>query len=311
MAVTGAAVAYAGIELGGTKILCRLMGADGARLGEVRFATSTPTQALADLTAFLRGSLRGRALTALGVASFGPIGLDPSGPDYGRLLATPKPGWAGFDLRGALLAQFPVPLALDTDVNAAALAEQARGAGRGLGSVAYVTVGTGIGAGLALEGRTLRGALHPEAGHLRLRRRAGDDVPSSCPFHEDCAEGLASGPAVARRLGNRRSLADDPRTFALVATYLGELAASLVLCWSPHRILLGGGVMAAEGLRRAVAGAMQGALGDYLPGPVRDPDYLAAPELTDAGLEGALMLARAVTAQAAAPAPAGGRVGAA
>ncbi len=294
MAATGSAPAYAGIELGGTKILCRLVGGDGTRLGEARFATSTPAQALADLTQFLHG----QGLTALGVASFGPIGLDPSGADYGRLLATPKPGWAGFDLRGALQAQFPVPLALDTDVNAAALAEQASGAGQGLGSVAYVTVGTGIGAGLALEGRTLRGALHPEAGHLRLRRRAGDDVPSSCPFHEDCAEGLASGPAVTRRLGDSRSLAADPCAFALVAAYLGDLVASLVLSWSPHRIVLGGGVMATVGLRGAVARAMHGTLGDYIPGPARDPRYLCAPALADAGLEGALMLARAAAGQA-------------
>jgi fructokinase len=294
MGARAATAAYAGIELGGTKILCRLMGRDGAWLGEARFATSTPAQALADLKAFLRG----RAVSALGVASFGPIGLDPSGADYGRLLATPKPGWGGFDLRGALQAQFPVPLALDTDVNAAALAEQACGAGRGLSSVAYVTVGTGIGAGLALEGRTLRGALHPEAGHLRLRRRAGDDAPSSCPFHEDCAEGLASGRAVAHRLGERRSLTEDPWTFALAAAYLGELAASLVLCWSPHRIVLGGGLMATEGLRGAVAQAMHGTLGDYLPGPARDPRYLSAPALADAGLEGALMLARAVAGPA-------------
>jgi fructokinase len=294
MATTSATAAYAGIELGGTKILCRLVAGDGARLGEARLATSTPAQALAELTAFLRG----RELRALGVASFGPIGLDPAGADYGRLLATPKPGWAGFDLRGALRAQFPVPLGLDTDVNAAALAEQASGAGRGLGSVAYVTVGTGIGAGLALEGRTLRGALHPEAGHLRLRRRSGDDVPSNCPFHEDCVEGLASGPAVARRLGERRSLAEDPQTFALVAAYLGDLAASLVLCWSPHRIVLGGGVMGTAGLRGAVARAMHATLGDYLPGPARDPHYLSAPALADAGLEGALLLARAAAGRA-------------
>ena len=120
------------------------------------------------------------------------------------MLATPKPGWAGFDLRGALQAQFPVPLALDTDVNAAALAEQACGAGRGLGSVAYVTVGTGIGAGLALEGRTLRGALHPEAGHLRLRRRAGDDAPEQLPVSRGLRGRTGLGPghcAPARRRG--------------------------------------------------------------------------------------------------------------
>ena len=245
-------------------------------------------------TAFLRGSLRGRGLTALGVASFGPIGLDPSGPDYGRLLATPKPGWAGFDLRGALLGSFPCRwCSTPTSMRRRSPSRQAAPAAA-WARVAYVTVGTGIGAGLALEGRTLRGALHPEAGHLRLRRRAGDDAPSSCPVSRGlCGRpGLGPGRCAPPR-GRGAHWPMTRRAFALVAAYLGELAASLVLTWSPHRIVLGGGVMAAEGLRRAVAGAMQGTLGDYLPGPARDPDYLAAPELTDAGLEGALMLARA------------------
>jgi fructokinase len=208
------------------------------------------------------------------------------------LLRTPKAGWADFDLRAGLARRFQVPLAIDTDVNAAALAEQQAGAARGSRSVAYVTVGTGIGGGLAIDGRTLRGALHPEVGHMRLRRRAGDRHISTCAFHDDCAEGLAAGPAVARRLGGRGSLPEAPEVMETVAGYLGDLAANLVLAWSPHRMVFGGGVMAAPGLIEKIRQAMRAAIGNYeVIGPSQS-DFLVPASLSDAGLEGALLLAR-------------------
>jgi fructokinase len=295
-AKTATATAYAGVELGGTKILCRLVGTDGRVLANRRFATSTPEQAIADLAGCLREGLQGRRLSALAVASFGPIGLDPAARHYGRLLGTPKAGWSGFDVRSGLLAHFPGPFVIDTDVNAAALAEQASGAGRGLRSVAYVTVGTGIGGGVAIEGVTLKGSLHPEIGHMRLRRRDGDHAASTCPFHEDCAEGLAAGPAVARRLGPGHTLEQEPQTLDLVAAYLGDLMANLTLAWSPQRIVAGGGVMAVPGLLAKVAQGMRANLGGYGGEVMNAAGYLAPAQLQDAGLEGAIMLAREASA---------------
>jgi fructokinase len=284
---------YAGIELGGTKILCRVEDARAAVLAHGRFATSTPGRAVEELVACINGASGGRALAALGVASFGPLVIDPQSPTYGCMLATAKPGWSHFNLRAALHAHFPIPLAIETDVNAAAIAEQARGAGRGLHSVAYVTVGTGIGGGLAIDGAALRGALHPEIGHMRLRRRAGDRQSSTCPFHDDCAEGLAAGPAVTGRLGAGRALADAPEVLALLGDYLGDLAANLTLAWSPQRIVFGGGVMGVAGLLAKVQDGMRAALGDYGSQVGAAQGYLAQAELADAGLEGALILARA------------------
>jgi fructokinase len=163
--------------------------------------------------------------------------------------ATSKSGWIDSNLRARLQEQLGVPVAVDTDVNAAAIAEQRLGAGASLPSVAYVTVGTGIGAGLAIGGQSLKGALHPEAGHIRLVRRPDDQAPSTCPFHADCAEGLVSGPALRRRLGEGHDLADNPALVELVADYLGQLAAALVLVWSPHRIVWGGGSSRARSSR--------------------------------------------------------------
>ena len=283
---------HAAIELGGTKVICRAVADDGTAMGERRFATSTPDVAVDDVCGAIESWRAAEALRGIGVASFGPIVVDPASGDFGRFLDTNKPGWSRFDLRAALRGRLGAPLAIDTDVNAAALAELELGAGRGVDSVAYGTVGTGVGGGLASQAGRLHGALHPEIGHLMLRRRAGDDLPSACGFHADCVEGLVSGPALARRLGPGRTLADAPEVAALVAAYLGDLAVLLVLAWAPHRIVLGGGVMSTPGLRERVAQAMREALGNYAAPGAQGADYVAAPRFSDSGLEGALLMAR-------------------
>lgn len=284
----------AGIETGGTKILARIAKLEnGETVAERRWKTGAANEAADQLADFLSDLPGGSRLAAVGIAAFGPLIVDPNSPDYGRMLATPKLGWAGSNLRSDLEARLGIPVAVDTDVNAAAIAEQALGAGAGLPSVAYVTVGTGIGVGLATAGRSLRGAMHPEAGHLRLVRQLGDDAPSSCPFHTDCAEGLVSGPALRRRLGEGRDLGDDPVLEELVADYLGQLAAALVLAWSPHRIVWGGGVMSAAPLLSRIGPKLLESLGGYGAGPmVEEPDFCVPAMLENAGLEGALMMAR-------------------
>lgn len=279
----------AGIETGGTKILARISSPDGAIVAEKRWPTSTAEQAAEQLGDFLAG----HRIAAAGMAAFGPLIIDPASPDYGQMQATSKPGWSGTNLRAALEARLGIPIAVDSDVNAAAIAEQKLGAGEGLPTVAYVTVGTGIGAGLAIEGRSLKGALHPEAGHLPIIRRPGDDVPSICPFHPNCAEGLVSGPAVRKRLDEGRDLADDPLLIELVADYLGQLAASLVLAWSPHRIVWGGGVISGVPLVPLIERQLGATLNGYGVGPaVAQPGFCSPTALEHAGLEGALLIAR-------------------
>lgn len=285
----------AGVETGGTKILACLRDLDsGETIAERKWQTGPAERAAEDLLGFLTSAVPvGGRLAAGGLAAFGPLIVDPASPDYGQVQATPKPGWTGSNLRRALQDGLGVPVAVDTDVNAAAIAEQELGAGAGLPSIAYVTVGTGIGAGLAYRGRSLAGALHPEAGHLRLVRQAGDEAPSACPFHGDCAEGLVAGPAVRKRLGEGRELADDPALIELVGGYLGQLAAGLVLAWSPSRIVWGGGVIGAAPMMDAIEAAMRSSLGGYGVGPAAgEQGFCALAELENAGLEGAILIAR-------------------
>jgi fructokinase len=289
----------AAIETGGSKILCRVTEAhkDPDAAGEAppdhRFATTTPQTAMAELVGAIKAVMApGDHLAAIGLASFGPLVVDPASPDCGLMLSTPKPHWSGFNLSKSLAERLEAPVILETDVAAAAIAEQAMGAARGLDVVAYVTVGTGIGGALVINGHSLKGALHPEIGHLPIKRREGDATPSACPFHDECAEGLTAGPALGRRLADGETLADRADIRALAADYLGQLCASLTLAWSPRCIVLGGGVLSTPGLLADVAVALTRNLGVYGAAMIAGPNYLRPPILEHSGLEGALLLAR-------------------
>lgn len=283
----------AGVELGGTKCIVTLALADGTRIEQVRVPTTTPAETLAAIEAVLDRWWAAARFGALGVASFGPIALDPAAPDYGHLLATPKPGWAGADVGARLSRRFPVPAAVDTDVNAAALAEMRWGSGRGLADFAYITVGTGIGVGLIVDGRPPRGIGHCELGHLRVPRRADDDFGSACRFHPDCVEGLASGTAIRAALGGRAidTVASDDPVWRRVVDALACLCHALRATGGPRRIALGGGVILRQPhLIARIDAALRASLNGYLTLPAHD--YLVPAALGDqAGPLGAIALA--------------------
>jgi fructokinase len=289
---------YAGIEAGGTKFVCGI----GTGPADVRATTSFPTTTPGETLERVRGFLdeegaRHGPLTAIGVASFGPVDLRRSSPTYGSITSTPKPGWAGTDVVGFLKAAFDLPVGFDTDVNGAALGERRWGAAEGLDTFVYVTVGTGIGAGGMAGGQMLHGLAHPEMGHLMVRRHPDDRFAGRCPYHGDCLEGLACGPAIAERWGRpgQELGAQQADAVALEAWYLAQLAASVTYVLSPQRIIFGGGVMKLPGLldelRRQTLDIVAGYLA--LPAIVDAIDeYLVLPGLADrAGLLGALELA--------------------
>ena len=235
----------AGVELGGTKCVCILgTGPDDIRARMV-VPTTTPEETLSRIESILEDwrSTYG-PLAALGLASFGPLDLRPASPHYGQIVATTKPGWSYTDVAGRIGRRFGVPVGFNTDVNGAALAEGRWGGARGLQSYAYITVGTGVGVGLVVAGRPVLGFSHAELGHIRVIRMPGDNWPGCCPFHGDCVEGLASGPAIAARAGApAERLAVNHLAWESVAFALGQLLHTLVLATAPEKILIGGGVM--------------------------------------------------------------------
>ena len=257
---------FAGVELGGTKGIA-VVWREGLIVDRVQVPTTDPQVTLGSLNAWLVAHPLCNAFAGLGIASFGPVRLDPRAADYGRILATTKPGWSGAPVLEVLTHHLACPVLIDTDVNAAALAERRWGAGQGCDSIVYLTIGTGVGGGIVIDGRAVHGTLHPELGHLRLRRAAGDAFAGACPFHRDCIEGLISGPALAARFGGsiHDAAAHDPR-HGFVAADLAELLAVLIMTLSPHKILVGGGVgLGVPGLLDAAIGRLPAIVNGYLP----------------------------------------------
>lgn len=251
----------AGLELGGTKCVAIL----GTGPDDIRACETVPTTSPVMTLAALETVLDGWRFDAIGVASFGPLDLDPRSPDYGSISVTPKPGWAGTDLAQRLVARYGKPLAIQTDVVGAALAEQRWGAAQGLTSHCYITVGTGVGVGLISGGRAVQGAAHGEAGHMYVRRAPDDGFAGACPFHGDCIEGLISGPAIAKRFGRPgHELADDGGEWDLFVHDLTGLLHNLVVTAAPERIAIGGGVMASrERLFPKLRAALAASIGGY------------------------------------------------
>lgn len=287
----------AGVELGGTKCVCLLATGPGEIHEELRINTTAPSETLAALHAVLSRWQQQHGFVALGLASFGPLELDPRSERFGSVIGTPKSGWDDVSLLERFRA-LGVPTGVDTDVNAAALAEGAWGAARGLRNFIYVTVGTGIGVGSVVDGRTIRGLGHSEAGHQRVPRLPGSHWPGNCPFHGDCVEGLASGPAIQARNGIAPAqLGADDAAWNEVASALAAMLHNLVLTVTPQRIVIGGGVVSGQAhllprLRRELLGSLGGYAHSARLGAGLE-EFLVAPALGGrAGSLGAIALAR-------------------
>jgi fructokinase len=292
---------YGAIEAGGTKFVCAI-GAGPGNLETVRIPTTTPTATIDSALDFF---MRRRAeLQAVGIASFGPVDLNPESWTYGYITSTPKAGWNNCDLAGAIRKRLNVPVGFDTDVNGAALGEARWGAARGLTDFLYLTVGTGIGGGAMVGGRVLHGLTHPEMGHIRVPHdRVADPFEGCCPYHKDCLEGLASGPAMEARWGKpAQELPYDHPAFALEAQYLALGLATWVCTLSPQRIILGGGVMQQTRLFAMIRAELPRLLNGYI--DAREitecaEQYVVAPGLgTQSGVLGALALAEEAAARA-------------
>jgi fructokinase len=292
---------YAAVEAGGTKFVCALARSAQEIVAVATIPTTQPEETMAQVRDLLRAwSTQHGTLGGLGIAAFGPLELRRQSPDYGRLLETPKPGWSRASFLDPLRElRLGCEIAIDTDVNAAALAEYAVGAGRGHRSVVYVTVGTGIGGGAVINGVPLHGWLHPEMGHIQVRRDPRDlAFPGTCPFHGDCLEGLACGVAIQRRWHSQLSaLPEDHQAHDIIGGYLGQLAATIMLILSPELIVFGGGVMSTGSVLQPLRESMRASLAGYLPARASsvaiEETACLSPLQGRAGIIGAILLAQA------------------
>ncbi len=287
---------FGGIEAGGTKFVCAVgTGPDDLR-NEVRFSTTTPKETIGRAIDYFEEQARQEPLDAIGIASFGPVDPNPNSETFGYITTTPKPHWANTDFAGVVERALSIPVGFDTDTNGAALGEHRWGAAQGLDTFMYLTIGTGLGGGGLVNGKLMHGLLHPEVGHFRLVRHPDDDFPGTCPFHGDCFEGMAAGPALEQRWGRPgQTLPADHPAWDIEAHYLAMGLVNFICTLSPQRIIMGGGVMEQEQLFPLVRQKVQ----EYLNGYVQSPailehidTYIVPPGLGNkAGVLGAIALA--------------------
>jgi len=284
---------FALVEAGGTKVIAAIANASGEIVARTRIATTTPDETIGAVTQWFEQQFQGYA--AVGIASFGPLDLNPESPTWGYITQTSKLHWSNTDVAGAFARRLKCPVAINTDVNGAALAEWKWGAGNGANASIYLTIGTGVGGGAVLNGRLVHGLSHPEMGHMRVPRHPADaSFDGVCPFHGDCLEGLASGPAIKARWGVSLSeLPSDHAGHDMIGWYLAQAVTTLQAIFEPAKIILGGGVMETAGLLDRVRTAATQASGKYFMG---DPnEVIVAPSLgSDAGILGALALAESL-----------------
>jgi fructokinase len=291
---------YGCIEAGGTKFVVGIATSPNDIIETVRIETTTPDETIGATIAMLKDAVSHHGpLTAIGIASFGPAELGRDAPHWGYITATPKPGWSHTDFAARIEREIGVPVGFDTDVNGAALAESKWGAAQNQRLSVYITVGTGIGGGVVLNGAALHGLSHPEMGHFRPQRHPDDlGFAGLCPYHGDCLEGLASGPAIKARWG--AALSELPAGHAgpaIIAWYLAQLCTTLQSMMEPGRIILGGGVMATPGLLDLVRIEATRLGAGYFRGNAND--VIVAPGLGDkAGFLGGLALAMDVASSA-------------
>ncbi|MFT9600556.1 ROK family protein [Mesobacillus sp.] len=276
------------IEAGGTKFVCAVGDETGKILDRVQIPTTVPSETIPQVLAFFRKY----QIKAIGIGSFGPIDVNLGSATYGNITSTPKPGWKDYPFVHEIKNALSVPVGFNTDVNAAALGEAIFGAAKGLDSCLYITVGTGIGAGAVIQGNLLQGLSHPEMGHILVRRHPEDRYVGKCPYHSDCLEGLAAGPAIEERWGTKGvDLVGRDEVWDMEGYYIAQALMQYILILSPKKIILGGGVMNQQQVFPYVYTYLQEFLNDYVSLPELSK-YIVSPGLANhSGIIGSLLLA--------------------
>lgn len=289
---------FGGIEAGGTKFVCAVGSNPDDLRDEIRFDTTSPDKTIYRAIEYFREQSLRERLLAIGIGSFGPVDLNRGSSTYGYITSTPKPHWANTDFYGKIRDGLNITVGIDTDVNAAALGEYKWGAARGLANFIYLTIGTGIGGGGMINGRLLHGLLHPEMGHVFIPHDIKTDpYEGKCPFHKNCFEGLASGPALKDRWGEpAENLSEDHKAWDLEAKYISLALINYICTLSPQRIIIGGGVMEQKRLLSLIHEKVRGMLNNYIGvTELREniEKYIVMPELGNkSGILGAIALAK-------------------
>ena len=283
---------FGALEAGGTKMVCAIGDEQGRILERISIPTRDPAQTMPEILDFFRD----KALAAVGVGCFGPVDLDRRSETYGYITSSPKLNWRNYPMVQRFRETLGIPVGFDTDVNAAALGEAVWGCTRTVENSIYITVGTGVGVGVIVGGRPYHGMIHPEGGHIFVAPREDDPMPKGiCPYHGNCLEGLASGPAIERRWGRKGiELSEISAVWELEAYYIGQAICTYICTLSPERIVVGGGVMHQPQMLPLIRQEVQRQMHGYIQGKGMDKleEYIVPVSLNDnQGVLGGVQLA--------------------
>lgn len=282
---------FGALEAGGTKMVCAVGKEDGTILEQISIPTRTPEETIPEIVAYFKD----KDIKALGIGAFGPVNVSKGTDKYGYILDTPKLAWKYFDLLGTIQKELNIPIGIDTDVNGSCLGELTFGSAKGLKNVVYITIGTGVGVGIAVDGNLVHGMLHPEGGHILVQKAENDDFEGNCPYHKNCLESLAAGPAIERRYGQKAiELKDRADVWELESDYIAQAIMTYILTVSPQKVILGGGVMHQEQLFPLIREKVVKLLGGYIKTPELESidTYIVPSSLNDnQGIMGCIQLA--------------------
>lgn len=270
---------FGSLEAGGSKMNCAILDINGKIIAESTIPTTTPEETTKKMLEFFSS----HKIVSLGIGTFGPIDLNPKSEKYGSILNSPKLAWIGFNYMTAFKS-LNVPIGIDTDVNASCMGETTFGASKGLLNVVYVTIGTGIGVGIYCEGKLLHGMMHPEGGHIIVRKREDDKGECVCPYHDFCFEGFASGPSILKRYGKPADeLKNDEKVWDLEADYIAQACVNYIMILQPQKIILGGGVMHQKQLFPIIRKKVMEKINKYVMGKELDniDEYIVPSSLND------------------------------
>ncbi|WEV39629.1 ROK family protein [Lactobacillus sp. ESL0681] len=238
------------IEAGGTKFVCAVGDEEYRIKDEIVLPTTMPEETLTKVIDYFKGY----KLDSLSIASFGPIEIRKTAANYGCITTTPKAGWQNVNIVSILQTALDIPIFFTTDVNGAAYGEYiaSKLSETPVSSLVYYTIGTGVGGGAILEGKIVGSLGHSEMGHVFVKRHPDDiEFQGICPYHNDCLEGLVSGPTFEARLSQKgASVSLENHVWDIMSYYVAQAAMQTTLILRPEKIVFGGGVTSEPFLKK-------------------------------------------------------------
>ena len=279
------------LEAGGTKFKCAVAISSGEIMKSVVIKTTTIEETMQKVVNFFLPY----HIEDLGVGCFGPISLDKKSKFYGQILDTPKEKWKYYDIYNYLKDKLNCNVYINTDVVTSAYGEYYFGFNSLYKNILYFTVGTGIGVGVIYNGNVLQGNHHTEMGHITINREKNDDYLSTCEFHDNCLEGLASGNSLDNRYNlTYEQLENREDILKQEAFYLAQGIYAYVLAFAPDKVIIGGGVSHQKKLIPYIREEFKKNNNGYFHYPLLDDinNFIVEPKLKDdSGLYGAIALA--------------------